>query len=196
MSIVVLSKSTQRWWTDWNPSVGLSNLTQRWRESENLTVVMPYLAQRRPKNGNSTVVLPTLILRWFNIVKLTPTYNRPFQPFTDVGSTSPCRPTVYFEITVIIMLNINWIHVKPLPQDVFQTIFICYRLTWLPSTHPGCFRLYHEYYMSSSQNKPPIFTSWWHSFFTQNPICIYYKWMYGILTYTFNIFCSVCILVM
>jgi hypothetical protein len=120
---------------------------------------------------------------------------RPFQPFTDVGSTSPCRPTVYFEITVIIMLNINWIHVKPLPQDVFQTIFICYRLTWWPSTHPRCFRLYHEYYMSSQQKKPSIFTSLWHIFFTQNPICISYKWMYGILTYTFNIFCSVCILV-
>jgi hypothetical protein len=27
----------------------------------------------RLKNGNSTVALPTLILRWFNIVKLTPT---------------------------------------------------------------------------------------------------------------------------
>jgi hypothetical protein len=120
MSTIVLSKSTQHWWTDWNPSVGLSNLTQRWRESENLTVVMPYLAQRRPKNGSSTVVLPTLILRWFNIVKLTPTYSRPFQPFTNVGSTSPCRPTVYFEITVIIMLNINWIHVIPFHKMYFK----------------------------------------------------------------------------
>jgi len=91
MSTVVLSKLTQRWWKDENPTVGLSNLTRRWRGTENPTVVMPYLAQRRLKNGNSTVVLPTLILRWFNVVKPTPTYSRPLRPFTDVGSTSPCR---------------------------------------------------------------------------------------------------------
>jgi hypothetical protein len=66
-------------------------LTRRWRGTENPTVVMPYLAQRRLKNGNSTVALPTLILRWFNDVKPTPTYSRPLRPFTDVGSTSPCR---------------------------------------------------------------------------------------------------------
>ena len=181
MSTVILSKLTQRWWTDGNPSVGLSNITQRWWESENLAVAMPYLAQRRLKNGNSTVVLPTLILRWFNIVKLTPTYSRRFRPFTDVGSTSPCRQTIYFWITVIIMLNINWIHVKPLSQDVFQTNFICYRLTWCPNTRIWCFRLHHEYYMSSSRKKPPIFTSLLYNYFTQNPICISSKWMYGIL---------------
>ena len=91
MPNVVLSKLTQRWWKDENPTVGLSNLTRRWRGTENPTVVLPYLAQRRLKNGNSTIALPTLILRWFNVVKPTPTYSRPLQPFTDVGSTSPCR---------------------------------------------------------------------------------------------------------
>ena len=91
MPTVVLSKLTQRWWKDENPTVGLSNLTRRWRGTENPTVVMPYLAQRRLKNGNPTVALPTLILRWFNVVKPTPTYSRPLRPFTDVGSTSPCR---------------------------------------------------------------------------------------------------------
>jgi hypothetical protein len=41
--------------------------------------------------GNPTVAFPTLILRWFNVVKPTPTYSRPLRPFTDVGSTSPCN---------------------------------------------------------------------------------------------------------
>ena len=91
MPTVVLSKVSQRWWKDENPTVGLSNLTRRWRGTENPTVVMPYLVQRRLKNGNPTVALPTLILRWFNVVKTTPTYSRPLRPFTDVGSTSPCR---------------------------------------------------------------------------------------------------------
>jgi hypothetical protein len=49
------------------------------------------MIERRLKNGNLTVALPTLILRWFNIVKPMPTYSRPWRPFTDVGSTSPCR---------------------------------------------------------------------------------------------------------
>ena len=149
---------------------------------------MPYLAQRRPKNGNSTVVLPTLILRWFNVVKPTSTYSRPFRSFTDTGgSTSPCRPTIHFGIEVIIMLNINWIHVKPLSQDVFQTIFICYRLTWWPNTHLGCFKLYNEYSMSSSPKKLPIFISWYPCFFKQNPIYTSSKWMYGILTYKYTL---------
>jgi hypothetical protein len=45
--------------------------------------------------------LPTLILRWFNVVKPTPTYSRPLRPFADVGSTSPCRLWVNFDKTTV-----------------------------------------------------------------------------------------------
>ena len=38
----------------------------------------------RLKNGNSTVALPTLILRWFNIVKLTPTISTFYRRWFDV----------------------------------------------------------------------------------------------------------------
>jgi hypothetical protein len=84
-------------------------------------------------------------------------------------------PTLNFVIEVIIIFNINRILVKPLSHGVFLTIYICYRLTWWPNTHLGCFKLHHEYSMSASQKKPPIFTSWYPSFFTQNHIYVVYK---------------------
>ena len=87
----------------------------------------------------------------------------------------------------IIIFNINCILVKPLSHGVFLTIFICYRLTWWPNTHLGCFKLYNEYSMSSSQKKPPIFISWYPCFFKQNPIYTSSKWMYGILTYKYTL---------
>ena len=94
-------------------------------------------------------------------------------------------PTVNFGIEVIIIFNINYIFVKPLSHGVFLTISICYRFTWWPNTHLGCFKLYREYYMSPAQKKPPIFISWYPSFFKQNPIYTSSKWMYGILTYAY-----------
>jgi len=67
--------------------------------------------------------------------------------------------TVNFGIAFIIMLTINYVLVKPLSHGVFQTTYVCCRLTWWPSTQLGYFKLHGEYAMSSSRRKPPIFTS-------------------------------------
>jgi hypothetical protein len=108
--------------------------------------------------------------------------------FTQTPST---WPTVNFGIEVIIILNINCILIKPLSHGVSLTIFICYRLTWWPNTHLGCFKLYNEYYMSFSQKKPPIFISWYPSF--PNKI-LYIHLLNGCIVYwrthTFNTLCK------
>jgi hypothetical protein len=100
---------------------------------------MPYLAQRRLKNGNSTVALPTLILRWFNVVKPTPTYSRPLRPFTDVGSTPPCRlghswHSIITDLThswhsIIAELSHSWHFIIPIITSVlyFKQIHVSVR---------------------------------------------------------------------
>jgi hypothetical protein len=175
-----------------------------WSFKSNPTLARKREPDRRYAISSTTSAEERKLDRRFAYANLTLVQHR--QTDADLQPTISTFYQCWFDVTLqtnSIFWNNSHHYVKyqlnpchTIPQDVFQTIFICYRLTWWPSTHPGCFRLYHGYYMSSSQKKPPIFTSWWHSFFTQNPICIYYKWMYGILTYTFNIFCSVCILVM
>ena len=129
-------------------------------------------------NDWSTVYISIVILIKLNICRVV----------LNISTKTPSTwPTVNFGIEVIIIFNINCILVKPLSHGVFLTIFICYRLTWWPNTHLGCFKLYNEYSMSSSQKKPPIFISWYPCFFKQNPIYTSSKWMYGILTYKYTL---------
>jgi hypothetical protein len=143
-------REPNRWYVKYNPTLA------RKREPDRRYVISsPTAAEERKLDRRFAYSHPTLV--------------KHRQTDADLQATISTFHRRWFEVTLqnnIIFWNNSHHYVKYQLNPCQTIITRCIpndlhllQTDMVTSTHLGCFRLHHEYYMSSSQKKPPIFTS-------------------------------------
>ena len=133
-----------------------STLARNREPDRRYAISSPTSAEERKPDRRFAYANPTLVQRRQTDVDLQPTISIFYRHWWfDVAMLT--NNTLWNRSHYYVKYQLNpcqTIITRCIPNDLhlLQTDMVT-------STHLGCFRLHHEYYMSSSQKKPPIFTS-------------------------------------